>query len=152
MAVWIVRGGSHVADAEQDFLETGSVGIYFGVDQLLDGLSDGDLRGEIQEFCIWWAEERGVEFQPRVVTWFLNQVLNFRDGIQRGDTVVMPRKASGGHRVAQGIVAGGYEHWGEVDYRHRRRVRWSETDMPRESVGFDWAPSDQRTVFRIDGG
>ena len=101
------------------------------MDQLLYGLSDGTCAGDPRVLYLV-AEERGVEFQPRVVTWFLNQVLNFRDGIQRGDTVVMPRKASGGHRVAQGIVAGGYEHWGEVDYRHRRRVRWSETDMPRK--------------------
>ena len=152
MAVWIVRGGSHVADAEQDFLETGSVGIYFGVDQALDRLSDAALRAEIHEFCVWWAGERGVEFASGVVTRFLNQVLNFRDGIQRGDTIVMPRKASGGHRVAQGMVTGGYEHWGEVDYRHRRQVQWSETEIPSETVGYDWAPSDQRTVFRIDGG
>ena len=152
MAIWIVRGGSHGDDAEQDFLETESVGIYFGVDQTLDGLSDGVLRGKIEEFCIWWAAERGVQFQSRVVTWFFNQVLNFRDGIRRGDTVVMPRKASGGHGVARGTVASGYEYWGPENYRHRRRVQWLETDIPRESIGYDWAPSDRRTVFRIDGG
>ena len=151
MAVWIVRGGSHAADAEQDFLESGSVGIYFGVDQSLDGLTEGALRREIRDFYIEWVDERGVQFREGVVTLFLNQVLRFRDEIRRGDTIVMPRKASGGHTVARGIVSGGYEFWGEEDYCHRRRVQWSETEMPKEGVGYEWAPSDQRTVFRIDG-
>ena len=152
MAVWIVRGGSRNADNEQDFLESGSVGIHFGVDQTIDAMSDGVLREEIQRFYIHWIKERGVQFRPGVVTYFRNQVLTFRDSIRQGDTIVMPRKASRGHRVARGIVAGGYEYWDRVDYPHRRRVQWLETEVPRESIGHVWAPSDQRTVFRIDGG
>ena len=152
MAVWIVRGGSREADSEQDFLESGSVGIYFGVDQTIDGMSDAILREEIQRFYIRWIEERGVQFRPGVVTSFRNQVLRFRDGIRPGDTIVMPRKASRGHHVARGIAVGRYEYWGPVDYRHRRRVRWLETELPRESIGHIWAPSDQRTVFRIGAG
>ena len=152
MAVWIVRGGSRFADAEQDFLESRSVGIYFGVDQTMGGMSDVVMRREIQHFYIRDVAERNVQFQPRVVTYFLNQMLTFRDGIQPVDTIVMPRKASGGHKVAQGIVDGGYEYWGPEDYRHRRRVRWLETEMRRESIEHVWTPSDRRTVFRVDGG
>ena len=151
MAVWVVRGGSRFADAEQDFLDGRSVGIYFGVDQTIDGMTDAALRKEIQRFYIRWVEERNVQFRPGVVTFFLNQMLTFRDGIQPGDTIVMPSKASGGHRVAHGIVDGGYEYWGAEDYRHRRRVRWLETDVPRESIEHTWSPSDRRTVFRVDG-
>ena len=44
MASWIVRGGSHLGDAEQDFLESRSVGIYFGADKNIDGMSDAVLR------------------------------------------------------------------------------------------------------------
>ena len=119
MAVWIVHGGSHAADAdaERDFLESSSVGIYFGVDQPIDGMNDELLRREIQRSYIDWVEERGVRFQAGVVTRFLNQVLAFRDGIQPGDTIVMPRKASGGHSVAQGTAYGGYEYWGSEHYR-----------------------------------
>ena len=152
MAVWIVRGGSREGDAEQDFLENGSVGIYFGVDESLGGLSDAILRREIREFYLRWVLERDLNFQEGVVTLYLNQVLRFRDEIRRGDTIVMPRKASGGHTVARGMVSGGYEYWGSEDYPHRRRVRWSETETARESIGHVWAPSDRRTVFRIDGG
>ena len=94
MAVWIVRGGSRFADAEQDFLESRSVGIYFGVDQTMGGMSDVVMRREIQRFYIRDVAERDVQFQPRVVTYFLNQMLTFRDGIQPGDTIVMPRKAT----------------------------------------------------------
>ena len=79
MAVWIVRGGSRFADAEQDFLESRSVGIYFGVDQTMGGMSDVVMRREIQRFYIRDVAERNVQFQPRVVTYFLNQMLTFRD-------------------------------------------------------------------------
>ena len=150
MAVWIVRGGSDVADAEKDFLESGSVGIYFGVDQSMDRMSDAVLREEIECSYTCWCKERQVQFRRGVVTFFLNQMLAFRDGIQQGDTILMPRKASRGHKVAQGIANGGYEYWGQADdYRHRRRVQWLETEMPRENVGMEWYPSDRRTVFRI---
>ena len=88
MAVWIVRGGSRFADAEQDFLESRSVGIYFGVDRNIDGMSDVVLRREIQHFYIRGVADRNVQFQPRVVTFFLNQMVTFRDGIQPGDTIV----------------------------------------------------------------
>ena len=152
MAVWIVRGGSHAADGEKDFLDSRSVGIYFGADQSIDGMSDAVLRSEIERFYIRWIEDRNVQFRPGVITYYLNQMLAFRDGIQMDDTIVMPRKGFGGHRVAQGMVDGGYEYWGDCEYPHRRRVRWLETEMSRESVGHVWTLSDQRTVFRIDGG
>ena len=156
MASWIVRGGSHLGDAEQDFLESRSVGIYFGADQNIDGMSDAVLRREIQQFYIGWLAERNARVEQRrvqqVVTFYLNQVLKFRDDIRSGDTIVMPRKAYGGHRVAQGIVDGEYDYWGSEDYPHRRRVRWLEAETPRERIGHVWPPSDRRTVFRIDGG
>ena len=116
MAIWVVRGGSRWGDAEQDFLESGSVGIYFGANQNISGMSHADLRSEIEQFYIRDLEERhGLVEQlrvQRVVTFYLNQVLKFRDDIGVGDTIVMPRKARGGHRVAHGVIVGGYEYWG----------------------------------------
>ena len=149
MAVWIVRGGSSLGDAEQDFLRSGSVGVYFGVDRTLHRMSDEVLRGDIRRSYTRVALENDIDYQPGVVTYYLNQVLAFRDDIQPGDTIIMPRKASHGHTVARGIVDGEYEYWGREYYPHRRRVQWLETEIPREGVGLEWYPSDRRTVFRI---
>ena len=118
-------------------------------------MSHADLRSEIEQFYIGWLEERDEPAEQsrvrRVVTLYLNQVLKFRDDIGLGDTIIMPRKAFGGHRVAHGVVVGGYEYWGAEGYRHRRRVRWMEREVPRDHIGHVWPLSDQRTVFRIDG-
>ena len=155
MAVWIVRGGSRLGDAEQDFLKSQSVGIYFGADGNISKMSQADLRSEIEDFYTDLLREQHKPFKESVVkgvvTFYLNQVLGFRDDIGLGDTIVMPRKAFGGHRVARGVVVGEYECWGSLGYRHRRRVRWTGTEVPRDHIGHVWSPSDQRTVFRIDG-
>ena len=150
MTSWIVRGGSRIADKEQDFLDTDSVGIYFGVDQPIDEMGDEALRREIERYYVQDCRERGVTFSPRIVTFFRNQTLTFRDGIQPGDTIIMPRKASGGHTVARGVVRSGCEYWEGKDYPHRRRVQWLDIEMPRQGTGLTWYPSDQRTVFRIE--
>ena len=142
-------------DAEQDFLKRGSVGIYFGVDRDISTMSDAALRLEIGDSYTRLLEERvGRVEQSRVkgvVTYYLNQVLRFRDDLAAGDTIIMPRKAFKGHRVAHGVVVGDYQYWGPETHRHRRPVRWVGTEVPREQIGHTWRPSDHRTVFRIDG-
>ena len=150
MASWIVRGGSRIADKEKDFLDTDSVGIYFGVDQPIDEMGGEALLREIERYYVQDCRARGITFSPRVVTSFRNQTLAFRDGIQLGDTVIMPRKASRGHTVARGVVRSGCEYWAGKEYPHRRRVQWLDREMPREKTGLTWYPSDQRTVFRIE--
>lgn len=154
MAIWIVRGGDRLGDAEQDFLTSNSVGIYFGADRNISRMSEADLRSEIEEFYSGLFVEEGKRVDPSrikgVVTYYLNQLIRFRDNIAEGDTIVMPRKAFNGHRVARGVVVGGYEDWGMVPYRHRRRVDWADIELPRDEVGYAWRPSDRRTVFRID--
>ena len=154
MAIWVVRGGSRWGDAEQDFLESGSVGIYFGADQNISGMNHADLRSEIQQFYIRYLEERherGKQSRVQgVVTYYLNQVPKFRDDIELGDTIVMPRKRFGRHKVARGVIDGGYEYWGAEDYPHRRQVRWMGREVPRDIIRQDWSLSDRRTVFRID--
>ena len=148
-----------MGDAEQDFLTSNSVGIYFGADRNISRMSEADLRSEIEEFYFGLLVEAvGVEEARRiepsrikgVVTYYLNQLIRFRDNIALGDTIVMPRKAFNGHRVARGVVAGEYEDWGPVPYRHRRRIDWADIELPQDEVGYAWRPSDRRTVFRID--
>lgn len=150
MASWIVRGGSRKADQEQVCLGTNSVGIYFGVDRRLDGMGREALREEIEHYYVQDCKDRGIKFSPWVVTFFLNQTLAFRDGIRIGDTVIMPRKASKGHTVARGVVSSRCEYWEEEEYPHRRRVHWLERNMPRESTGLPWRPSDRRAVFQVE--
>ena len=153
MATWIVRGGSRLELYEEKFLQSSTIGIYFGADLDLTNVDDGTLRRNIHEFCVLAMEDRGESFPSstvkRTVTFFLNQVLLFRDAIQPGDTVIMPRKATGGRMVAVGTVEGDYEHWADEVYQHRRPVRWLEESVPKEQTGLDWYASDQRTVFRI---
>ena len=155
MAIWVVRGGDKVGDAEQEFLDSGSVGIYFGANRDITGMSSADLRLEVERF---YVEEIAPESADDVavkgvVTRFTNQVLTFRDSIQVGDTIVMPRKYFGGHRVARGVVTSEYQWWGlgnYPSYPHRRRVCWSDVEVPRETIGCTWALSNQATIFRID--
>ena len=142
-------------DAEPDFLKRGSVGIYFGVDRDISRMSDAALRLEIGDSYTRLLEEQGGRVEQSrvkgVVTYYLNQVLRFRDDLAAGDTIVMPRKAFKGRRVAHGVVVGDYQYWGPEPYRHRRPVRWVGTEVPREQIGHPWRPSDHRTVFRIGG-
>ena len=157
MGAWIVRGGSHYpdADTEQEFLTTGSVGIYFGVDRDMTDASRADLWAAVRQFYIrenWHQPGESNDSAMRgVFTRFANQLLTFRDDIQVGDTIIMPRKGTGGHTIARGTVTSDYR-WCAEPYPHRRRVCWTEHEMPRESVEYQWASSDQRTVFRVDVG
>ena len=88
MAVWIVRGGSRWGDAEQDFLQSGSVGIYFGCDRNISRMSHADLRSDIEWFYIRELEEQRKLVKEsavkRVTTFYLNQVIRFRDDIGLG--------------------------------------------------------------------
>lgn len=162
MAVWIVRGGDKQGDAEQHFLKSESVGIHFEANQSIVGMSEAELRREIQRSYEEWKP--GVNNPKGPVTYYLNQLLKFRDDIQLGDTIIMPRKAARGHRVALGIVVSGYEYWGSADYPHRRRVGWTERESPTVDLGdgyvkleiegleCSWYTPNRLTVFRVDGG
>ena len=144
-----------MGDAEQDFLERGLVGIYFGVGRDISTMSDAALRLEIEQFYTRRLSEDGGRVEQSrvkgVVTYYLNQVLRFRDDLAAGDTIVMPRKSFNGRRVAHGVVVGDYEYCGSEPYCHRQRVRWTEPEVSRGQIGHAWPPSDRRTVFRIGG-
>ena len=136
------------------FGKVGQLAFTSGLTKILAGCVMRTYASEIKQFYIRYLEERHelVE-QSRVqgvVTYYLNQVLKFRDDIRLGDTIVMPRKRFGGHRVAHGVIDGGYEYWGAENYRHRRQVRWMGREVPRDIIRQGWPLSDRRTVFRID--
>ena len=152
MAAWIIRGGSDRGLHEEEFIESESIGIYFGVIGTARR-PDDDLHREIREGYLLWNEERGITMDASrldgAVTRFLNQVLLFRDAVQPGDTVIMPRKKSRGHAVRRGVVQGGYEFWPNEVYPHQRRVKWETEDMPRGRVPCLWYPSNQQTIFKV---
>ena len=152
MAVWIIRGGSDWEPHEEEFIDSCSIGIYFGVEGTARR-SDDELRREIRDNNLLWHEERGLKMKPSsmngVVTRFLNQVGLFRDSVQPGDVVLMPRKESRGHMVRRGIVESSYEFWPGCIYPHCRRVKWEAEDVPRNCLPYSWHPSNQRTVFRV---
>ena len=152
MTVWIMRGGSDRGLHEGEFIASGTIGINFGVYETARR-PDDELRREIKEDFLLWNEERGIEMDGSrvdgVVSRFLNQVRSFRDDVQPGDTVIMPRKKSRGHMVRRGIIESGYEFRRGQIYPHRRRVKWESENVPRNSLPHSWYPSDQRTVFRV---
>ena len=153
MAVWIVRGGSSRGLHEEEFLESSSIGIFFGAEEDLTVATEDEIRRDIRQYYIDDLEARGKEMSPSriegIVTYYINQVLLFRDSIKPGDTVLMPRKETGGRMVAVGTVTSSYEFWDGKNYRHRRGVKWEQESVPREQFPFEWYASDQRTVFCV---
>ncbi len=152
MAAWIIRGGSDRGLHEEEFIESESIGIYFGAKGTARK-PDDELRAEIRSSNLLWNEERGIVMEPSrvdgIATRFFNQVLLFRDSVQPGDTVIMPRKKSKGHLVRRGVIQGGYEFWPNEVYPHQRRVKWEAEDMPRGRVPYSWYPSNQQTIFKV---
>ena len=152
MAIWVMRGGSVRGVHEDEFVESGTIGIYFGVDGDAHRPSEM-LRQEISEHCLWWNSERGLDMDPSVlegvVTRFLNQTRLFRDSVQPDDTVLMPRKRSGGHALRRGVIDGAYEFRDGGVYPHRRRVRWERTDVHRGSVPYSWSPNSRQTIIKV---
>lgn len=153
MAVWVVRGGSSLGLHEEEFLASDSIGIYFGCDFDIADSTVDEIRREVQDFYIWQLREKGKEVAPSsvkgVVTKFTNQLLLFRDGIERGDTVLMPRKVSGGRMVAVGEITSDYEYWDAEYYPHRRRVRWEQESVPGESLPYEWGKTNQQTIIKV---
>lgn len=153
MAVWVVRGGSARGLHEEKFLSEESIGVYFGADIDLARATRSEIEGDVRDFYLWDSDRRGKSISPasvkRVVTRFTNQLLLFRDSIQVGDTILMPRKKSGGRRVAVGEVTSPYEFWEREEYRHRRRVRWEQESVPRDGFPYEWPPTSQKTITRV---
>ena len=153
MAAWIVRGGGRNANYEEGFLKEQSIGIYFGTDTDLTHAAREEIEREVRHFHTRAYDNPNKATDPAnvqgTITRFTNQLLLFRDGIEIGDTVIMPRKKSGGKLVAVGRVTSDYEHWDGEIYQHRRRVLWEHESVPRENLPLKWAANNQQTVIKI---
>ena len=138
MAVWIVRGGHY----EEDSLEKGLISIGFGLDEDLKGiLSREDLQRRIQQ--------NNVTLTPSQVANWAGQVWRFKEKIQVGDLLLMPRK--GQPTVAIGRVAGEYVYVPErKDLNQGRQVDWINREVSRDLIDPDLKASlsGHATVFQ----
>ncbi len=158
MAVWIILGGNGPGNAEREFLATGPIGIGFYIEGDIRGLSRERVRLRTQAGYLRYLRDEGIDARvwrlQGTVTWFLHQVLNFRDTVRIGDTIIMPRKASGGRRIAHDTVAGRYRFTPRARYPHRRRINWIDQDLRPHEIAtlypFYEPQSDNRTVIRIE--
>lgn len=153
MAVWVIRGGSAKGLHEEEFLAEQSTGIYFLADLNLTNATTDEIRRDVARNYRAELADSGIGMDEGrikgVVTFYTNQMLLFRDAVEVGDTVLMPRKRTGGHMVAVGKITSEYEHWPGWEYQHRRRVAWERASVPRESFPYEWQANDQKTVFRV---
>jgi len=138
VAVWIVRAGKY-GEQEATALKEGLVTVAWND---LGDLGDIAHRATIDEDKARQGLKKLYEqARPGIskdsVSVGSGQVWAFIHRIQKGDLVVLPRKAT--HAIAIGKVTGDYEYTSqyESDVRHIRRVQWLRTDIPRSLIGED---------------
>jgi len=131
MALWLVRAGKYGQHEEKFF---GQERIYLTWTELADvGL------GEAKDFeGVKVLVRRGYpDASERVLGGRSGQAWAFVVGMKPGDWVVLPRK----HKpaIAFGEVTGPYDHMltSEPLYRHSRKVKWLNTEVPRSAFDQD---------------
>ena len=140
MAAWIIRGGRY-GEREEEALENGFLTIGFGIMKSLDNVKTQD---EIEDCLDLSGNET-----PRQVAIRVSQVWAFKDVIQTGDTVAMPRK--GQSTIAVGKIAGEYtcrpEH---PEFNHARAVTWINQAVPKGLLPQDLQASMNglKTIYR----
>ena len=141
MTVWVIRGGRN-GEREGEALQDGIFGIGFGQ---LENLSATLTREAAKQL----VQEANPDASARTVSAWTTSVWAFRDGIQNGDLIVMPRK--GQNTIAIGEMAGDYEYCADTpDSRHRRAVTWINQEVPRDSLKEDLklSTSGNSTVYK----
>ena len=126
MAVWLVRGGSN-GERENEALDNMRSTIGFGgLDDVTNTQRPEDVRAML--------EQRWRYDNPGVVTRYSKEIWNFKDSIEVGDLIVMPRK--GQPTIAIGEVVGEYEYRRKSDSEldHGRKVTWINQDVLRRSL------------------
>ncbi len=142
MAVWVIRGGSH-GEREEEALHNNVMTIGFGRAQnLADSQTQEDIVREVQR-------DNPNATLKQVAIWS-NELWSFKDKIENGDLIVMPRK--GQPYVAIGTMAGSYTFRPQMplELRHGRPVEWINTEVSRNSLPEDLrrSLSANMTVFQ----
>ena len=163
MAVWVVRGGRNgereqealekgvltisalhriQQGQEQEALEKGGITIGFDLTEDLSAIRNKeDLRRLLQQ------NNPGSE--AKSISSHASLLWAFKDSIEIGDLIVMPRK--GQPTIAVGEMAGEYEYRPEFTRRnHGRAIRWINTEIRRDSLPPDLQSSinGNLTIFQ----
>lgn len=138
MAVWVIRGGSY----EEEALEEGKISIDYDVSEdLKDAQTRDDVRNLVQMVFPHVDNNR--------IGQITGQLWNFREGIEIGDLIVMPRK--GQPTIAIGEMTGDYVFLADrPEHCHGREVTWINKGVARSSLDIDLkgSISSRKTVFR----
>ena len=140
MTAWVIRGGRH-GEREEEALDNGFLTIGFGIVKSLENVQ----APEEIEGCL---DLSGNETNPQVAS-RVSQVWAFKDAIQTGDTVTMPRK--GQSIIAVGKIAGEYTYRPEhPEFNHARAVVWISQGVPKSLLPQDLQASlnGLRTIYR----
>jgi restriction system protein len=129
MTLWMVRAGSS-GEREEYALDQGYAVI--GWDEMPD-MAPLDSKEAMTDAY------RSIHpnAKPGKVANAVGQLRAFAHHIQQGDLIAIPLKTSAA--VAIGTVAGPYEYdaQGPSGAKHRRKVTWIRTDIPRASIDQD---------------
>ena len=142
VAAWVLRGGRN-GEREDAMLDEGVLTVGFGH---VDDLSDMQRR----EAFLQLIREAMPDASPRRAGIYAGNLHRFRELIEEGDVVVMPRKHMS--VVAIGVVVGGYVYRpGRGEFSHGRPVNWLNTGVPKDSLDADLRRSlfTTTTVFRL---
>lgn len=129
MAVWVVRGGPN-GEREEHNLENSELTIGFAeMPDQSDVHSREHVRESLGEIHPEWSRRQLGKAAPYL--W------NFKDGIQLGDIIVMPRKRQS--IVAIGEMVGKYQYREVSDAEsrelsHFRAMNWISDRVPRDSL------------------
>ena len=125
--LWLVRAGRQ-GERENIALEKGIIAP--GFTEIAD-LSKASEREDVANLL----KEALPEATENKIKNFAAQLNQFKNTIQPGDLVVLPRKFS--TSVAIGEVTGGYKYDSDESIRHSRPVKWLKTDLPRSAFKQD---------------
>lgn len=141
--VWVVRGGRR-GDSDTWLLEHGYVAIDFSEFPNLSDVESRDAMLQLAKRLIPNQKENSLR------NWSA-QLWAFAARIQKGDVVVLPQKST--RQLHIGRVTGDYEFAvdGSDSIRHRRKVEWLRTDIPRTIVEQDllYSFGAFSTVFEV---
>ena len=127
MAVWVVRGGE--PQDEDKALDTGVLGLGYGLFKDLAGIVTWQ---DIQKLL----GEGDREAKASSTGSKARQIWKFKDKINLGDLVVMPRRRQG--TIAIGEMEGEYQFLPDASHLfHTRKVRWINKEVRRASLGQD---------------
>ena len=133
MSAWVIRQGREWEQhLEQKALEKGVLAIRF------DGMQKSDLTAVRSKQEVKSLYERlNPNEAPRRVAMRVGEIWRYKEELQPGDLVVMPRR--GTHTVAVGEVSGGYGYCPKslTGHVHCRRVKWINEQVREECFGQD---------------